>query len=74
MSITLSTSTDDSEIPVSNVFPFVKRVMINITPTIHASMRQLAKRRRAQIGLLYEEAILVYLERPENYLGENHKL
>jgi predicted transcriptional regulator len=50
---------------------YVKRFTVELNPKLHASMRELSRRKRVQIGLIYEEAIRQYLERPENYMGAN---
>lgn len=52
----------------------LRRVRIDLDYTYHDRMRDLAKRKRVQIGLLYEEAIKDFLSKPENYLGEDKKL
>lgn len=48
---------------------YVKRYTVELNPKLHQSMRELSRRKRVQIGVVYEEAIRVYLERPENYMG-----
>lgn len=46
------------------------RVSVDIEPGMHADMRELAKRKRVLIGVVYDEAIKLYLQRTENYLGK----
>ena len=50
---------------------YVKRFTVELNPRLHANMRELSRRKRVQIGVVYEEAIRAYLERPENYMGAN---
>lgn len=50
---------------------YVKRFTVELNPRLHSSMRELSRRKRVQIGVVYEEAIRHYLERPENYMGLN---
>lgn len=49
----------------------VKRIRIDFNPALHARMRELAKRKRVQIGVLYEQALREFFQKPENYMGEN---
>lgn len=46
------------------------RVSVDIEASMHADMRELAKRKRVHTGIVYDEAIESYLQRPENYLGK----
>lgn len=46
------------------------RVSVDLNEQLHSDMRELAKRRRVHTGVVYEEAIKLYLARPENYLGK----
>jgi len=46
-----------------------KRISVDIQESMHADMRELAKRKRVHIGVIYDEAIRLYLQRTENYLG-----
>jgi len=50
---------------------YVKRYTVELNPRLHSQMRELARRKRVQIGVIYEEAIRDYLQRPENYMGSN---
>lgn len=50
---------------------YVKRISLELRPKFHARMRELAHRKRVNIGLLYEQAIELYLKQPENYMGLN---
>jgi len=52
----------------------LKNVRVVMVEAYHERMRELARRRRVQIGLLYEEALKDFLDKPENYLGENKKI
>jgi len=52
----------------------LKRVRVDLDPLIHDRIRELARRKRVQIGLLYEEALRDFLGKPENYLGEDKKI
>ena len=58
----------------ATVEKYVKRFTVELNPQLHAHMRELARRKRVQIGVLYEEAIRAYLERPDNYMGANRKV
>jgi len=50
---------------------YVKRFTVELSPRLHSSMRELSRRKRVQIGVVYEEAIKRYLDLPENYMGSN---
>lgn len=50
---------------------YVKRFTVELNPSLHSKMRELARRKRVQIGLEYEAAIRAHLEKPENYMGAN---
>jgi len=50
---------------------YVRRFTVELNPRLHASIRELARRKRVQIGVVYEEAIKRYLELPENYMGKD---
>jgi len=52
----------------------LKNVRVVMVEAYHERMRELARRRRVQIGLLYEEALKDFLDKPENYMGENKKI
>ena len=52
----------------------LKVVRVEITDGLHNLMRDLARRKRVQIGYLYEEALKDFLDKPENYMGENKKI
>ena len=49
------------------------RIMITIDSDLHASMRELAIRRRHNVGEEYTRALSLYLSRVENYLGVKPK-
>lgn len=51
----------------------VKKVSIEINESLHSSMKDLAKRKRLFLGLIYEAAITLYLSQPENYTGKEEK-
>jgi len=50
---------------------YVKRFTVELNPRLHAGMRELSRRKRVQIGVVYEDAIKRFLELPENYMGAN---
>jgi hypothetical protein len=47
---------------------------LELPPVLHGRMRELARRKRVQIGVVYEEALRTYLEMPENYMGKAKQL
>jgi len=49
---------------------YVKRFTVELNPKLHVSMRELSRRKRVQIGVVYEEAIRHFLALPENYMGK----
>jgi len=51
-----------------------RRYNIEVPTEAHKLMREIAKRRRVFIGIVYGEAITLYLEQPSNYMGENKTL
>lgn len=55
----------------TTVEKYVKRLTLELNPRLHANMRELSRRKRVQIGVVYEEAIKRYLDLPENYMGAN---
>jgi hypothetical protein len=54
--------------------PYVKRYTLELPPVLHGRMRELARRKRVQIGVVYEEALRTYLDMPENYMGKAKQL
>lgn len=55
----------------ATVDKYVKRFTVELNPRLHGSMRELSRRKRVQIGVVYEEAIRHYLTLPENYMGKD---
>lgn len=49
---------------------YTKRYTVELPPIMHAHMRELSRRKRVHIGVVYEEAIKSYLNLPENYMGK----
>ena len=49
------------------------RIMITIDEDLHSSMRELAIRRKHNVGAEYTRALTMYLARVENYLGAKPK-
>lgn len=47
---------------------------IRVSDTVHKLMRELARRKRMPIGLLYSKAAALFLDQAENYMGSNLKL
>ena len=45
------------------------RIMISLDNDLHHQMKELALRRRRNVGVEYERAIRLYLDRLENYIG-----
>lgn len=52
----------------------VKRFTVELSSRVHSAMRELARRKRVQIGVLYEEALMAYLEQTRNYMGKERKV
>jgi len=50
---------------------YVKRFTVELNPKLHAAMRELSRRKRVQIGVVYEQAIQVFLNLPDNYMGKD---
>ena len=49
---------------------YTKRFTVELPPIMHAHMRELARRKRVHLGVVYEEAIKTFLNLPENYMGK----
>lgn len=53
---------------------YVVRYTIELDPKLHGLMRELSRRKRVQIGVVYEAAIRMYLEHPDNFMGAARSL
>lgn len=51
----------------------MSRIMISIDDGLHQSMRELAIRRKHNVGVEYTRALTMYLARVDNYLGAKPK-
>lgn len=49
-----------------------KAITIFLDPALHNSMKELSKRRRIHIGKLYEEALEMFLDSINNYMGKQN--
>lgn len=57
----------------SELLPELKHVTIVIDPALHTAMREIARRKRMNVGRVYEECIEAFLNQTNNYLGKKAK-
>lgn len=51
--------------------PKTTRVNIEMDTRLHDAMKEIAKRKRARIALVYDEAIALYLSKLPNYISKS---
>lgn len=50
----------------------LKSVTIMIDEELHWKMKEISRRKRQQIGPIYESAVKLFLKLPENYTGKEN--
>jgi len=47
----------------------VMKVTLFLSDTLHKQMKELAKRKRVTLGNIYDQAMLMFLKHPANYMS-----